>query len=93
VSHDFPRVLLLPRKKESRDTTKKRESLQKKEKKKKKNGPREKYADQFGSNAGQDRLGHGAPRASPSAPLLFVFSLPFLLFHSFLFLALVISNV
>jgi hypothetical protein len=80
-------------KKESRDTTKKKRVPAKKGIEEKKNGPREKYADRFGSNASQDRLGHGAPRASPGAPLLFVFSLPFLLFHSFLFLALVISNV
>jgi hypothetical protein len=62
---------------------KKESPCKKKEKKKKKNGPREKYADRFGSNASQDRLGHGAPRASPGAPLLFVFPSPFCSFIPF----------
>jgi hypothetical protein len=71
------RFPLFPCKKKSLVIQQKKERVPKKGKEKKqKNGPREKYADRFGSNAGQDRLGHGVPRASPCAPLLFIFFPP-----------------
>jgi hypothetical protein len=71
---------------------KKKESKKKKVTKKGKE-KNKRTGDRFGSNAGQDRLGHGAPVRPRVHPSFLFFPLPFLLFHSFLFLALVISNV
>jgi hypothetical protein len=82
------------KKKESRDTTKKkRESLKKEKKKNKRTGHGRNT--QIGSVATPAKTVWATvcpvhPRVHPS--FLF-FSLPFLLFHSFLFLAPVISNI